>query len=57
VGGATHFDLLNHHAVYEQIHRWLAAGAPRLPAPCDGGSAPVAAAEHELLGQRGARWW
>jgi hypothetical protein len=32
VGGATHFDLLNHHAVYEQIHRWLAAGAPRLPA-------------------------
>jgi hypothetical protein len=33
VGGATHFDLLNHHAVYEQIHRWLAAGAPRLPAP------------------------
>ncbi len=32
VGGATHFDLLNHPAVYEQIHRWLAAGAPRLPA-------------------------
>jgi PGAP1-like protein len=23
VGGATHFDLLNHPAVYGQIHRWL----------------------------------
>ena len=37
VGGATHFDLLNHPAVYGQIHRWLAAGmrADRrhLPAP------------------------
>jgi PGAP1-like protein len=32
VGGATHFDLLNHPAVYAQIHRWLAAGAPQLPA-------------------------
>jgi hypothetical protein len=31
-GGATHFDLLNHPAVYAQIHRWLAAGVPRLPA-------------------------
>jgi hypothetical protein len=30
-GGATHFDLLNHPAVYAQIHRWLAAGVPRLP--------------------------
>jgi len=32
VGGATHFDLLNHPAVYAQIHRWLSAGAPALPA-------------------------
>ena len=32
VGGATHFDLLNHPAVYAQIHRWLSAGAPQLPA-------------------------
>jgi hypothetical protein len=32
VGGATHFDLLNHPAVYAQIHRWLSAGVPRLPA-------------------------
>jgi pimeloyl-ACP methyl ester carboxylesterase len=23
VGGATHFDLLNHPSVYEQLHRWL----------------------------------
>jgi hypothetical protein len=53
VGGATHFDLLNHPAVYAQIRRWLSAGAP--PA-LSAGSAPVAAAEHELLGQRGARW-
>jgi hypothetical protein len=33
VGGATHFDLLNHPAVYGQIHRWLSAGLPQLPAP------------------------
>jgi PGAP1-like protein len=33
VGGATHFDLLNHPAVYAQIHRWLSAGAPQLPTP------------------------
>lgn len=31
VGGATHFDLLNHPAVYEQIRTWLAAPAPQLP--------------------------
>ncbi len=30
VGGATHFDLLNHPAVYAQISRWLSAGAPQL---------------------------
>ena len=30
VGGASHFDLLNHPAVYAQLHRWLSA--PRLPA-------------------------
>jgi len=33
VGGASHFDLLNHPAVYAQIHRWLSAAAPQLPAP------------------------
>jgi hypothetical protein len=33
VGGATHLDLLNHPAVYAQIHRWLSAGAPQLSAP------------------------
>jgi pimeloyl-ACP methyl ester carboxylesterase len=32
VGGANHFDLLNHPAIYEQIKRWLAAPA-ELPAP------------------------
>jgi pimeloyl-ACP methyl ester carboxylesterase len=26
VGGATHFDLLNHPAIYAQIKRWLTAG-------------------------------
>ena len=26
VGGATHFDLLNHPAIYEQIRTWLATG-------------------------------
>ena len=39
LGGATHFDLLNHPAIYDQIRRWLSTGralpAPRraLPAP------------------------
>jgi pimeloyl-ACP methyl ester carboxylesterase len=34
VGGATHLDLLNHPAVYDQIRRWLAPQAPaELPAP------------------------
>jgi pimeloyl-ACP methyl ester carboxylesterase len=33
VGGATHFDLLNHPAVYDQIHRWLAASTAQLPPP------------------------
>ena len=37
IGGATHFDLLNHPAVYAQIRRWLAGGRPRLPAPPAGG--------------------
>jgi hypothetical protein len=32
VGGATHFDLLNHPAIYEQLRRWL-TGRPALPAP------------------------
>ncbi len=32
VGGATHFDLLNHPAVYDQIRAWLEAGAPQLAA-------------------------
>ncbi len=32
VGGATHLDLLNHPAVYAQLHRWLSAGVPQLPA-------------------------
>ncbi|HYZ82256.1 MAG TPA: hypothetical protein VE571_13350 [Solirubrobacteraceae bacterium] len=32
VGGATHFDLLNHPAVYGQIRRWFSAGTPQLPA-------------------------
>ncbi len=31
VGGITHFDLLNHPAVYEQIRRWCGAGVPALP--------------------------
>ncbi len=31
-GGATHFDLLNHPAIYDQIRRWL-VGRPALPAP------------------------
>jgi len=32
LGGGTHFDLLNHPAIYEQIKRWLTAGRA-LPAP------------------------
>jgi hypothetical protein len=33
IGGATHFDLLNHPAIYDQIHGWL--GERALPAPAD----------------------
>jgi pimeloyl-ACP methyl ester carboxylesterase len=33
LGGATHFDLLNHPAVYELIEGWLTRGQPALPAP------------------------
>lgn len=33
LGGATHFDLLNHPAVYGQIRRHLAGARPQLPAP------------------------
>ena len=32
LGGASHFALLNHPAVYEQIRRWLGTGRA-LPAP------------------------
>ena len=32
VGGASHFDLLNHPAVYGQLYKWLAAGPAQLPA-------------------------
>jgi hypothetical protein len=32
VGGANHFDLLNHPAVYEQLKKWLSTGR-ELPAP------------------------
>jgi pimeloyl-ACP methyl ester carboxylesterase len=32
VGAASHFDLLNHPAIYAQIGRWL-SGRPALPAP------------------------
>ncbi len=32
LGGANHFDLLNHPAIYEQIRMWLSA-ARELPAP------------------------
>jgi pimeloyl-ACP methyl ester carboxylesterase len=35
VGGAHHFDLLNHPAIYEQIQRWLSAHRP--PAVAAGG--------------------
>jgi pimeloyl-ACP methyl ester carboxylesterase len=31
IGGATHFDLLNHPAIYEQLVKWLTA-TPALPA-------------------------
>ncbi|MGA9859250.1 MAG: hypothetical protein WBQ18_15400 [Solirubrobacteraceae bacterium] len=33
VGGATHFDLLNHPAVYAQIRHWIAGEDPALPPP------------------------
>jgi pimeloyl-ACP methyl ester carboxylesterase len=32
LGGATHFDLLNHPAVYAQIRRWLQTRPRQLPA-------------------------
>jgi pimeloyl-ACP methyl ester carboxylesterase len=33
VGGVNHFQLLNHPAVYEQLHKWLVRGSmPNLPA-------------------------
>ncbi len=32
VGGATHFDLLNHPAIFEQLRRWL-TNRPALPPP------------------------
>jgi pimeloyl-ACP methyl ester carboxylesterase len=32
VGGATHFDLLNHPAIYDQIRRWITTGR-QLPDP------------------------
>jgi pimeloyl-ACP methyl ester carboxylesterase len=42
VGGANHFDLLNHPAVYAQLARWLSGRAV-----LEAGSAPVAVAtEH-----------
>jgi pimeloyl-ACP methyl ester carboxylesterase len=41
LGGATHFDLLNHPAIYEQISRWLTTGRA-LPAPEQIASAPAA---------------
>jgi PGAP1-like protein len=33
LGGANHFDLLNHPAVYEQISRWIDAGGARPAVP------------------------
>jgi hypothetical protein len=41
LGGATHFDLLNHPAIYDQISRWLTTGRA-LPAPEQIASAPAA---------------
>jgi len=41
VGGANHFDLLNHPAIYEQIRRWISRGG--LPAPANDRSAPFRA--------------
>jgi hypothetical protein len=29
LSGLTHFDLLNHPAVYAQMHAWLSPDAPR----------------------------
>lgn len=43
VGGATHFDLLNHPAVYEQLRNWL-SGAPALPPPAPPAASPSAGA-------------
>jgi pimeloyl-ACP methyl ester carboxylesterase len=40
LGGANHFDLLNHPAVYEQISRWLITGRA-LPAPATTLPAPA----------------
>jgi pimeloyl-ACP methyl ester carboxylesterase len=39
VGGANHFDLLNHPAIYEQICKWV-AGRPALAAPASAGQRP-----------------
>ncbi len=36
VGGANHFDLLNHPAIYEQIKRWVSAPAPACGAGAGG---------------------
>ncbi|MFL5860196.1 MAG: lipase family alpha/beta hydrolase [Solirubrobacteraceae bacterium] len=33
IGRATHFGLLNHPAVYGQIHEWLTGGEPQLSEP------------------------
>jgi triacylglycerol esterase/lipase EstA (alpha/beta hydrolase family) len=33
VGGANHFDLLNHPAIYEQIRRWLSSRRALPPGP------------------------
>jgi hypothetical protein len=35
VGGANHFDLLNHPAIYAQLRRCLASQRA-LPSPCGG---------------------
>ena len=53
VGSATHFDLLNHPAIYAQVKRWM---APRTALPSASRSAPVTLSpEHELLWQRDPR--
>jgi triacylglycerol esterase/lipase EstA (alpha/beta hydrolase family) len=38
VGGANHFAVLNHPAIYAQIRRWLSGGRKALPAPASTGS-------------------